>query len=53
MRSVAQSVIKHTVGLLNLATELGNVSRAYKVMGFSRDTFYHYQSAVGPAVSMP
>ncbi|MFZ6747329.1 helix-turn-helix domain-containing protein, partial [Undibacterium sp. JH2W] len=32
--------------LLNLAAELGNVSRACKVMGFSRDTFYRYQSAV-------
>lgn len=46
MSSVPQSVIKHKVGLLNLATELGNVSRACKVMGFSRDTFYRYQSAV-------
>jgi len=36
-------VIKHKVGLLNLAAELGNVSRACKVMGFSRDTFYRYQ----------
>lgn len=34
MRSVSQNVIKHKVGLLNLATELGNVSRACKVMGF-------------------
>jgi hypothetical protein len=31
---------------LNLAAELGNVSRACKVMGFSRDTFYRCQSAV-------
>jgi hypothetical protein len=46
MRSFPQNVIKHKVGLLNLATELGNVSRACKVMGFSRDTFYRYQSAV-------
>lgn len=46
MSSGPQSVIKHKVGLLNLATELGNVSRACKVMGFSRDTFYRYQSAV-------
>jgi hypothetical protein len=46
MISVPQSVIKHKVGLLNLATELGNVSRACKVMGFSRDTFDRYQSAV-------
>jgi len=33
-------------GLLNLAVELGNVSCACKVMGFSRDTFYRYQSAI-------
>ncbi len=39
-------VIKHKVGLLNLAEELGNVSKACKVMGLSRDTFYRYQSAV-------
>lgn len=46
MSSVTQGVIKHKVGLLNLAAELGNVSRACKVMGFSRDTFYRYKSAV-------
>ena len=46
MSSVPQTVIKHKVGLLNLAAELGNVSRACKVMGFSRDTFYRYQSAM-------
>ena len=46
MSSVQQNVIKHKVGLLNLAAELGNVSRACKVMGLSRDTFYRYQSAV-------
>jgi transposase InsO family protein len=39
-------IIKHKVGLLNLAQELGNVSKACKVMGLSRDTFYRYQSAV-------
>ncbi len=46
MSSVQQNVIKHKVGLLSLAAELGNVSRACKVMGFSRDTFYRYQSAM-------
>ena len=46
MSSVQQNVIKHKIGLLNLASELGNVSRACKVMGFSRDTFYRYQAAV-------
>ena len=36
-------IIKHKVGLLNLAEELGNVAKACKVMGVSRDTFYRYQ----------
>ena len=44
--STHRTVIKHKVGLLRLAQELGNVSRACKVMGYSRDTFYRYQQAV-------
>ena len=40
-------IIKHKAGLLNLATELKNVSRAYKVMGVFRDTFYRYQELAG------
>ncbi len=39
-------IIKHEAGLLNLAQELGNVSKACKVMGVSRDTFYRYQQSV-------
>jgi len=39
-------IIKHKVGLLNLAEELCNVSKACKVMGLSRDTFYRYKAAV-------
>lgn len=42
----SERIIKHKLGLLNLAEELGNVSRACKVMGLSRDTFYRYQKAV-------
>jgi transposase InsO family protein len=38
-------IIKNKIGLLNLAEELGNVSRACKVMGYSRDTFYRYKAA--------
>ena len=41
-----QKIIKNKIGLLNLAEELGNVSRACKIMGFSRDTFYRYQELV-------
>lgn len=46
MLNTNEKVIKHKVGLLNLAEELGNVSKACQVMGLSRDTFYRYQSAV-------
>ena len=41
-----EKIIKHKVGLLNLAEELGNVSKACKMMGVSRDTFYRYRDAV-------
>jgi transposase InsO family protein len=46
MLNTTDKIIKHKVGLLNLAEELGNVSKACKVMGLSRDTFYRYKSAV-------
>ena len=41
-----KSIIKHKIGLLNLADELGNVSQACRIMGLSRDTFYRYKAAV-------
>ncbi len=41
-----QKIIRHKVGLLNLAEEIGNVSRACQMMGLSRDTFYRYRDAV-------
>jgi len=46
MLNTNERIIKHKVGLLNLAEELGNVSKACQVMGLSRDTFYRYKSAV-------
>jgi len=46
MYQCTQKIIQNKVGLLNLAEELGNVSRACKVMGLSRDTFYRYKEAV-------
>lgn len=46
MHHTNNPIIKHKVGLLNLAEELGNVSKACKVMGVSRDTFYRYQELV-------
>ncbi len=41
-----ERIIKHKLGLLSLAEELGNVSKACQVMGLSRVTFYRYKSAV-------
>ncbi len=41
-----ERIIKHKLGLLNLAEDLGNVSKACQMMGLSRDTFYRYKSAV-------
>jgi len=45
-----ERIVKHKIGLLNLAEELSNVSRACKIMGLSRDTLYLYKNAVENAV---
>ena len=41
--NTVQKVIKMKVGLLELAKQLGNVSQACKVMGYSRDSFYRFK----------
>jgi transposase InsO family protein len=46
MHYTSNPIIKHKAGLLNLAEELQNVSKACKIMGLSRDTFYRYQELV-------
>lgn len=38
-----QKVIRAKVGVLELARQLGNVSQACKIMGFSRDSFYRFK----------
>jgi transposase InsO family protein len=38
-----QKVIKHKVGLLELAKQLGSVSQACKIFGYSRDSFYRFK----------
>lgn len=38
-----QKIIRAKVGLLELAKQLGNVSQACKMMGYSRDSFYRFQ----------
>jgi transposase InsO family protein len=38
--NIESKLIKTKLGLLNLAEELGNVSKACRSMGYSRDSFY-------------
>lgn len=38
-----EKIIKNKIGLLRLAEQLGNVSQACKVMGYSRDSFYRFR----------
>ena len=38
-----QKIIRAKLGLLELAKQLGNVSRACKMMGYSRDSFYRFK----------
>lgn len=41
--TMQERVIKNKVGLLNLGKELGNISRACKIFGYSRDSFYRFK----------
>ena len=38
-----RKIIKAKVGLLELAKQLGNVSQACKMLGYSRDSFYRFK----------
>ena len=39
----SQKIIRAKVGLLELAKQLGNVSKACRIMGYSRDSFYRFK----------
>src|SRR5258705_2438590 len=41
--NTTQKVIKVKAGLLELAKQVGKVSQACKVMGYSRDSFYRFK----------
>jgi hypothetical protein len=38
-----QKIIRPKLGVLELAKQLGNVSQACKIMGYSRDSFYRFK----------
>lgn len=38
-----EKIIKTKLGLVRLAEQLGNVSQACKVIGYSRDSFYRFK----------
>jgi hypothetical protein len=40
---VRQDALFDELGLLELAKQLGNVSQACKMMGYSRDSFYRFK----------
>ncbi len=44
-----ERIVRHKLGLLNLAEELSNISNACKIIGLSRDTFYPCKAAVDEA----
>ncbi len=39
----AEKVIKNKMVLIKLAEQLGNVSQACKIIGYSRDSFYRFK----------
>lgn len=41
--STEEKIIKNKVGLLELSNHLGNVSKACKIFGYSRDSFYRFK----------
>ena len=43
MTTQQEKVLKPKLGLLELARQLGNVSQACQIMGYSRHTFYRYK----------
>ena len=46
-----QKIIRAKVGLLELAKQLGNVSQACKMMGYSRDSFIALRSCTTKVAS--
>jgi hypothetical protein len=48
--TTAEKVIKTKVGLLELGKELGNASKACRVMGYSRDSFIDLRNRIAEEI---
>jgi Winged helix-turn helix len=44
MGNISGKILKPKLGVLELAKQLGNVSQACNVMGYSRDSFYRFKN---------
>ena len=53
MTTQQEKVLKPKLDLLELARQLGNVSQACRIMGYSRDTRYRYKELYGRGLRWP
>ena len=51
--TTSEKVIKNKPGLLELFQQLGNISRACKIMGYSRDSFYRFKNCTSRVENLP
>ena len=51
--TTSEKVIKNKLGLLELSKQLGNISCACRIMGYSRDSFYRFKSCMNKEAKSP